>query len=127
MSKVGQKDTKPELAVRKFLHGNGYRYRLHRKDLPGSPDIVFPSRKKVIFIHGCFWHRHERCKAATTPNTRIDFWQNKFEANIRRDSRNLKQLKEMGWKTFIVWGCEVKDILHLRKRIFSFLGKAPTR
>jgi DNA mismatch endonuclease (patch repair protein) len=121
MGKVRSKNTKPEIIVRKLLYGNGYRYRLHKKSLPGSPDIVFHSRKKVIFVHGCFWHRHEGCKHTTTPGTRIRFWQAKFSANIQRDLKNVKLLKEAGWEVLIIWQCEVKDLNALQKNIFNFL------
>jgi DNA mismatch endonuclease (patch repair protein) len=121
MSKVGPKNSKPELIVRKLLFANGYRYRLHRRDLAGSPDIVFPSRKKIIFVNGCFWHRHEGCKLATTPNTRKEFWNSKFDANVKRDARNIDLLKKSGWKVMIVWQCEVSDVDTLSKDIFKFL------
>lgn len=121
MSKVHGKNTGPELIVRRLLHLSGYRYRLHQKNLPGSPDIVFASRKKVIFIHGCFWHRHQGCKMTTTPSTRKKFWQSKFEANIARDAKNIQVLKELGWKSYIVWGCQTKDIASLSISIFKFL------
>jgi DNA mismatch endonuclease (patch repair protein) len=122
MARVGQKNTKPELVVRSFLHANGFRYRLHRKDLPGSPDIVFPARMKVIFIHGCFWHRHKNCKYSTKPGTRTDFWEAKFVANVKRDINNLRLLKKLGWKADIVWECETKNLETLAKRIYRFLA-----
>ena len=109
MSAIKSKNTKPEIAVRKLLHSMGYRFRLHRKDLPGSPDIVLPKYKTVIFVHGCFWHRHENCKYASTPKTRQEFWEAKFRENINRDKLNQENLSSKGWKIIIVWECEIKD------------------
>lgn len=109
MSRVRQKNTKPEVAVRRYAHGLGYRFRLHRKDLSGSPDLVFPSRAKVIFVHGCFWHRHFGCRYATTPKSRRAFWEEKFRANQKRDARNLESLKNDGWEALVIWECQVKD------------------
>ena len=109
MSAIKSKNTKPEIKVRKVLHSMGYRFRLHRKDLPGSPDIVLPKYKTVIFVHGCFWHRHENCKYASTPKTRQEFWKAKFRDNINRDKLNQENLSSMGWKIIIVWECEIKD------------------
>ena len=108
MSAIKSKNTKPEIAVRKVLHSMGYRFRLHGKDLPGSPDIVLPKYKTVIFIHGCFWHRHENCKYASTPKTRKEFWENKFKANINRDNLNQANLLLRGWKIIIIWECQLK-------------------
>ena len=109
MSAIKSKNTKPEIKVRKVLHSLGYRFRLHRKDLPGSPDIVLPKYKTVIFVHGCFWHRHENCKYASTPKTRQEFWEAKFRENINRDKLNQENLSSKGWKIIIVWECEIKD------------------
>ena len=109
MSAIKSKNTKPEIAVRKVLHSMGYRFRLHRKDLPGSPDIVLPKYKTVIFVHGCFWHRHQNCKYASTPKTRQEFWNKKFNENINRDKINQENLSSKGWKIIIVWECEIKD------------------
>ena len=109
MSAIRSKNTKPEIAVRKLLHSMGYRFRLHRKDLPGSPDIVLPKYKTVIFVHGCFWHRHKNCKYASTPKTRQEFWEAKFRENINRDKLNQENLSSKGWKIIIVWECEIKD------------------
>jgi len=110
MSAIKSKNTKPEIAVRKLLHSMGYRFRLHRKDLPGSPDIVLPKYKTVIFVHGCFWHRHENCKYASTPKTRKEFWENKFNKNIKRDKNNLKELKNLNWKVLVIWECELNSL-----------------
>jgi len=109
MSAIKSKNTKPEIFVRKLLHSKGYRFRLHKKDLPGSPDIVLPKYKTVIFVHGCFWHRHQNCKYASNPKTRREFWEKKFKENIERDKKTQKKLKNLGWKTNIVWECEVKN------------------
>ena len=108
------KDTKPEVAVRRLLHALGYRFRIHRKDLPGKPDIVLPKHRTVIFVHGCFWHHHEGCKAASTPASNIDFWQTKFRRNRERDAQVKAQLESMGWKVIVIWECEVKTIVAQR-------------
>lgn len=107
MSKVGQKNTGPEMKLRRSLHKIGLRYRLHDKRLPGSPDIVFPRYKAVLFVHGCFWHRHG-CKATTKPGTNVDFWQQKFEQNIARDRRHIEALQDAGWRVAVVWECSLK-------------------
>ncbi|MFH0725773.1 MAG: DNA mismatch endonuclease Vsr [Pseudomonadota bacterium] len=107
MSQVGQKDTGPEMKLRKALHRLGLRYRLHDKRLPGSPDVVFPRYRAVLFVHGCFWHRHG-CKATTTPATNRDFWLKKFDENVARDRRNTEALLEKGWRVAVVWGCAIK-------------------
>ena len=109
MSAIKSMNTKPEIKVRKVLHSMGYRFRLHRKDLPDSPDIVLPKYKTVIFVHGCFWHRHENCKYASTPKTRQEFWEAKFRDNINRDKLNQENLSSKGWKIIVVWECEIKD------------------
>jgi len=108
MSGIRGKDTKPELIVRKYLHGVGLRYRLHG-DLPGKPDLVFPRYHTVVFVHGCFWHRHEGCRHATTPASNTAFWQKKFEANVRRDRYVQKELTELGWRVLVVWACELSE------------------
>jgi DNA mismatch endonuclease (patch repair protein) len=122
MAAVHSKDTKPEMAIRKIVHAMGYRYRLHSANLPGKPDLVFSSRGKVIFVHGCFWHRHSRCRYATMPKTRTEFWQDKFSANMARDRRNRRELKRMGWKVLIVWQCELKKFEKLTERLNDFLA-----
>ena len=119
MSAIKSKNTKPEIAVRKVLHSMGYRFRLHSKDLPGSPDIVLPKYKTVIFVHGCFWHRHENCKYASTPKTRKEFWENKFKSNVKRDNLNQANLSLKGWKIIILWECQVKE--DMKKRIRELL------
>ena len=118
MSAIKSKNTKPEITVRKLLHSMGYRFRLHRKDLPGSPDIVLPKYKTVIFVPGCFWHRHENCKYATTPKTRKEFWEKKFRENINRDNLNQANLLLRGWKIIIIWECQLKgDIKKLIREL----------
>lgn len=109
MASIRTRNTKPELAVRRFLHSRGFRYRLHAKDLPGTPDIVFRSRRKAIFVHGCFWHRHLNCDLAADPKTRKEFWQRKFEANVARDTRARLELERAGWDVIIVWECQVRE------------------
>lgn len=121
MARVRQSNTAPELVIRQMLWRAGYRYRLHSKDLPGKPDIVFPGRRRVIFVHGCFWHRHKGCKRATMPNTRRDFWLAKFAANTTRDERVVAALESAGWRVFIVWECEVNSP-DLLERLVAFLS-----
>jgi DNA mismatch endonuclease, patch repair protein len=121
MSRVKGRDTTPERAVRSMLHEMGYRFRLHRKDLPGKPDIVFGPRKKVIFVHGCFWHGH-RCRKGRLPKTRGDFWKPKIAGNRARDRRNARQLEALGWEVLTIWQCELKNLLAVRERIVDFLG-----
>lgn len=108
MSQISGKDTKPEMIVRKFLHGNGFRYRLHRKDLPGKPDLVLPKYNSVIFVHGCFWHVHEGCKYFKLPQTNTKFWKEKLYGNKERDKKHIQELEEMGWNVIVVWECELK-------------------
>ncbi|WP_434617399.1 very short patch repair endonuclease [Azospirillum sp. B2RO_4] len=122
MARIGSKNTKPEMVVRRLLHALGYRFRLHAKELPGRPDIVFRSKKKAIFVHGCFWHRHSGCSKSTTPKTRTEFWSSKFDANINRDLRNQKDLEKIGWDYLVVWECEVKDHIKLSAALQNFLG-----
>ncbi len=125
MARIGSTDTQPELTVRRLLHRLGYRYRLHRRDLPGTPDICFPSRKKAIFVHGCFWHRHEGCQRTTTPKTRTSFWENKFQQNVVRDRMNLERLGDLDWETMVVWECETDDLEQLTPRLVAFLCRDP--
>ena len=108
MAGIHGKDTKPELIVRSFLHRTGLRFRLHAK-LPGKPDIVFPKYRTVVFVHGCFWHRHEGCRHATTPANNAAFWQEKFAANVRRDATVKQKLEELGWRVLIIWSCELDE------------------
>lgn len=108
MSKIKSKNTKPEVLVRKFLFSHGFRFRLHRKDLPGNPDIVLPKYKTAIFINGCFWHGHKDCKFATIPETNRDFWQAKISGNVARDNDSIERLEAAGWKVIVIWQCELK-------------------
>ena len=121
MSKVKSKHTKPEMKVRKLLHSMGYRFRLHRKDLHGKPDIVLPKYKTVIFVHGCFWHRHSGCKRASTPKTNIEFWERKFLKNIENDKNAYQALSDLGWKVIVIWECEVSDMAALKEKILDIL------
>ena len=123
MRAIRSKDTLPEMLVRSLVHRMGFRFRLHRKDLPGKPDMVFPSKKKVIFVHGCFWHSHD-CKPGLIPRTNQDFWLHKLEQNSDRDRRNLQALTEDGWKPFVVWQCELENISDVSAKVEQFL-KAP--
>ena len=124
MQKIGPKDSTQELFIRKLLHSMGYRFRLHRKDLPGNPDLVFPKHNKVVFVHGCFWHGHKGCKRSALPETNRKFWKNKIAGNIRRDKRNYARLRKEGWQYLVVWQCEIKkektDLL--KRKLSKFLG-----
>lgn len=124
MSRVKGRDTQPERAVRSVLHKMGHRFRLHRNDLPGKPDIVLPKHKKVIFVHGCFWHGHKECNRSARPSTNVEFWDRKLSGNIERDRRNLKRIKREGWKALVVWGCQVKSTDRLRGRLLKFLAES---
>lgn len=123
MSGIRGKNTAPEVAVRKLAHRLGYRFRLHRRDLPGSPDLVFPCLKKVIFVHGCFWHRHPGCKLAYTPKSNTDFWLKKLNANVCRDTAAQQALAILGWESMVVWECEVAKPLLLSQKIQAFLAE----
>ena len=124
MGRVPGKNTKPELVVRREAHALGYRFRLHRKDLPGTPDLVFPRLRKALFVHGCFWHRHEGCSRTTTPKTRAAYWQEKFERNVQRDRRNVAMLEALGWKVLVIWECETFDRSVLVESLSSFLASS---
>lgn len=121
MALVRSEDTKPEREVRQLLHRMGFRYRLHGHNLPGRPDIVFRSRRKVVFVHGCFWHRHEGCSLARLPKSRLDFWLPKLEGNRRRDGMNIAALVAEGWSVLVVWECEIRDKKILAERLREFL------
>lgn len=123
MSLIKGKDTKTELSVRQIVHRMGYRYKLHDYRLAGKPDLVFPARRKVIFIHGCFWHGHHRCAKARLPKTRKDYWVPKISKNRLRDRKVIKRLRGNNWAVLVVWECEIKDKEDLRERISSFLGE----
>ena len=114
---------KPEMAVRRLVHAMGYRYRLHRRDLPGNPDLVFAGRRKVIFVHGCFWHQHpdSECKAAHTPRSNTDYWGPKLARNVTRDRAVTKQLEELGWAVCTIWECQIKAVSDLRQQLQAFL------
>lgn len=122
MSRIKGKDTKPEMLVRTFLHANGFRYRLHVKNLPGKPDIVLPKYKTVIFVHGCFWHGHEGCKYYVVPKTKTEWWLNKINGNIFNDTKSEQALKVSGWKVITLWECDLKSF-KLPKTLSSLLKK----
>jgi len=122
MALMKSKNTAPEIAVRKVVYALGFRYRLHEKGLPGKPDIVFKGRKKVIFVHGCFWHRHEGCRRASNPKSNLDYWHAKFDRNTTRDRANMQALREAGWDPFIVWECELKSIDTLTAKLQGFIS-----
>ncbi len=124
MSRVRSKDTKPELEVRRLIHSLGFRYRLHSSTLPGHPDIVFGTRRKVIFVHGCFWHRHEGCPQCRMPKSRVQFWKPKLNTNRERDLANQEKLTDMGWDFLIVWECELGQKVELTSMLLAFLGVA---
>lgn len=117
MSKIGGKDTKPEIIVRKYLFSKGFRYRINDKRYPGKPDIVLPKYRTVVFIHGCFWHGHENCKASKLPETNSDFWKKKISDNVDRDRKNIKELRNSGWNVIVVWLCDVKSKSNREKRL----------
>ena len=123
MSAIRSQNTGPEMAVRRLLHGMGYRYRLHRRDLPGKPDVVLPGRRRIVEVRGCFWHQHPdpTCRGASTPKTRSEFWQAKFEGNVARDRRNEQALADLGWHVLVIWECEVRRP-DLERRLRCFLG-----
>lgn len=121
MARVRSKNMRPELVVRKLVFALGYRYRLHGRDLPGCPDVVFRPRRKVIFVHGCFWHRHENCVLARLPKSRLDFWKPKLEGNRERDEKIKRELYRRGWKVLTVWECQLKETRRLEARIRRFL------
>jgi len=126
MSRVRGKDTKAEMQVRRIVHGLGFRYRLHRKDLPGCPDLVFPARRKAIFVHGCFWHRHQGCRLARLPKSRLEFWQTKLESNRQRDVKTLRSLANLGWKVLVIWECQLNKRERLEGEILDFLDRGRT-
>lgn len=121
MAKVGQRNTKPELVVRQLLHRLGYRFRLHRTDLPGSPDIVLPRYRVAIFVDGCFWHGHS-CRAGRLPASRVEYWTQKISANQERDRRQTRELRRLGWTVVRVWSCELRNLPAIEKRLSKKLG-----
>lgn len=122
MARVKGRDTKPERVVRSLLHSLGYRFRLHRKDLPGKPDIVLPKHKKVVYVHGCFWHGHPSCPRAARPTSNIEFWNKKLDGNIARDTVAQQALLKLGWQYLVVWQCEIRDLNSLTLKLEHFLG-----
>jgi DNA mismatch endonuclease, patch repair protein len=122
MAAVRSRDTTPELAVRKIAHGLGYRYRLNVAELPGTPDLVFPRLRKVIFVHGCFWHRHHKCRYASMPQTRVEFWQKKFDANMERDRFAQLELRKLGWDVMVIWQCGLRNSGTIAERLARFLA-----
>jgi DNA mismatch endonuclease (patch repair protein) len=124
MRAVKGADTTPELAVRRLAHGMGFRFRLHRKDLPGRPDLTFPRLRKVIFVNGCFWHGHDCARGARVPVRNRDYWTRKVARNVERDRSALSALQRLGWKSLVVWECEIKDQDRLRRALRRFLGRA---
>lgn len=132
MRSVRRFDTKPEVLLRKAVHRCGFRYRVHRADLPGTPDFTLPRYRLAVFVNGCFWHRHQGCSKATFPKTRKEWWEDKFRANVERDERNYRELKAMGWRVFIAWQCEIErdlkgTVARLIKRCRTQLVKHPSR
>lgn len=127
MRAVSTRHTGPELKVRSVLHALGFRFRLHRKDLPGSPDIVLPRYRVAIFVHGCFWHRHRGCRRSTFPKSNASYWHAKFAANIERDRKNRRDLRALGWKTLLIWECSTFQLNNLNRRLASFLADAERR
>lgn len=126
MARVRGKDTGPEMRVRRVLHALGYRFRIHVPDLPGKPDLVFTRRRKVVFVHGCFWHRHPGCRRAAMPASRTEFWERKFRLNRARDETALRELAGRGWETLTVWECQTEDPANLTRRLVAFLGNPRT-
>jgi DNA mismatch endonuclease, patch repair protein len=127
MRQIRSKNTAPEVLLRRMLHREGYRFRLHRPDLPGKPDLVFPARRKVIFVHGCFWHQHPGCREGRVPGSRRDYWEPKLARNQQRDMATQAALKEQGWQYLIVWECEVKNSNKVLEALLSFLGPVRTQ
>ena len=129
MRSVGTEDTGPEMIVRSAAHRLGFRFRLHDRKLPGKPDLVLPRWRTVIFVHGCFWHRHQNCKKATTPRSNVDFWEKKFSANVVRDARNCEELQRQGWRVVIIWQCEAASLdaaIEILKKRLGAKGRRTT-
>lgn len=122
MSRIGGKNTAPEIRVRRLLHALGFRFRLHRSDLPGKPDILLPRHDKIILVHGCFWHGHEGCPRAALPATHSEFWRAKIERNVMRDKRVCSELRDLGWSVLVLWQCELTSIETVTDRLLKFLG-----
>ena len=122
MRAVKGRDTSLEMTIRRLIYSMGYRYRLHRKDLPGTPDLVFSSRRSVLFLNGCFWHGHDCKRGARVPKTNVDYWRNKIARNISRDMQNQAALQAQGWRVLVIWECQIKDESALKRRLLAFLG-----
>lgn len=127
MSSIRGKDTKPELTVRRIAHALGYRFRVHRRDLPGNPDVVFPRLRKIVFVHGCYWHRHASCQYAYVPKSNTAFWKQKFDANVARDKHSVAELEKISWEVLIIWECETRDEGKLACRLAAFLKTRRTQ
>jgi DNA mismatch endonuclease (patch repair protein) len=123
MRRIRKRDTTPEKAVRRVAHSLGYRFRLHRRDLPGTPDLVFPRLRKLILVHGCFWHQHEGCRLARQPKTRLDYWLPKLQGNVARDALSRHKLEQLGWQCMVVWECQTSDECRLRHLVSDFLER----
>ena len=126
MARIRGRDTKPELVVRRIAHKIGLRFRLHRKDLPGRPDLVFQRHRLTVFVHGCFWHRHSGCRYAYTPKSRIAFWMEKFAQNVARDQRNEEELRDLGWQVLVIWECETQDEETVRRYLEERIKRGGT-
>lgn len=124
MSRIKCKGTSPEIKIRSIIHQQGFRFRINKADLPGKPDIVFPKYRKIIFVHGCFWHGHENCNRAKRPKINIAFWSKKLDDNINRDSKNIRLLKKLGWDVLVIWQCQIKREEWILKRLNKFLNLA---
>jgi DNA mismatch endonuclease (patch repair protein) len=127
MARIRSTNTQPEWRVRQLLHGLGYRYRLHYSKLPGRPDLAFPARRKVIFVHGCFWHQHGKCDVGRIPKTRTSYWRAKFERNRARDAKNILAIRSLGWSTLVIWECQTIEAKRLQKTLVKYLGRAGSR
>lgn len=127
MARVRAKDSRPELIVRRTAHALGFRFRLHQRGLPGTPDLVFPRLRKAVFVHGCFWHRHDGCPRTTHPKTRASYWQQKFAQNVERDRRAQAKLRSLGWEPIVVWECETFDGAALTRKLAEQLGSSANR
>jgi DNA mismatch endonuclease, patch repair protein len=122
MRRITSKNTKPEMLVRRLVHGMGFRYRLHVKTLPGKPDLVFSKRLKAIFVHGCFWHQHNQCREGRVPSSREDYWRPKLERNVQRDKKHVRRLRREGWSVLTVWECQLRDTDLLKRKLRNFLN-----
>jgi len=123
MASIRSKDTKPERVARSLCHRMGYRFRLHRRDLPGTPDLVFPARRKVVFMHGCWWHRHGCPLGRRNPKSRLDYWLPKLARNVARDKENREALRRLGWSVLVIWECQTRSECHLTRRLRTFLDR----